>query len=315
MAGGLVALLDDIAALVKLTAASTDDIAAVASKASARAIGVVVDDTAVVPQYLNGVEPRRELPIIRKIAVGSLRNKLFFILPLIIFLSWLWPASLTPLLMLGGLYLCFEGAEKILELFHPHSAEETETPAIIAGEEAEKNVISGAIRTDFILSAEIMVIAMNTIAHEGTWAIRIISLIVVAVLITLLVYGVVAVLVKMDDVGLALMRRESSMTQKIGAVLVSGMPLVMKGISLLGTFAMLWVGGHIVLNGLADIGLHAPEHAVEYLVHALTSWSSGTLLSVLAWCAETFFAMIFGLLCGGIAVVTTHFFSSLRGTQ
>ena len=167
MAGGLAALLDDVAALVKLTAASVDDVAAAAGRASVKATGVVIDDTAVVPQYVDGISPKRELPIIKKIAIGSLRNKLLFILPVILLLSWLLPVSLTPLLMLGGLYLSFEGAEKVLEMFGGGHHEE-DKPAVEQGPDAEKKIISGAVRTDFILSAEIMVISMNSIASDGS---------------------------------------------------------------------------------------------------------------------------------------------------
>lgn len=306
MAGGLAALLDDVAALVKLTAASADDVAAAAGRASVKAAGVVVDDAAVVPQYVSGIEPKREFPIVWKIAKGSLVNKLI-ILVLILILDFFLPASLTPLLMLGGLYLSFEGAEKVLEMFGfgHHEAHEDETPAVIQGAEAEKKVVSGAVRTDFILSAEIMVISMNSLAAgSGIWM-KAGALIIVAVLITLLVYGAVALLVKMDDFGLHLMKKESS--KKLGEGIVNAMPKVMNFISVVGTFAMLWVGGHILLSGFDTLGWHAPyalvhsiEHWFEHLVH-------GGFGAVVLWFVETFCSMIFGLLFGAVIALVMHF--------
>ena len=198
MAGGLVALLDDVAALVKLAAASVDDVGAAAARASVKATGVVVDDTAVTPRYVQGLEPERELPIIKRIALGSLRNKLLIILPVIMLLSQFLPWLLTPILMVGGAYLAYEGAEKVWEIVSGHHEEEAE-----AGEVDEDAVVSGAIRTDFILSAEIMVIALNEVDTEPFLS-RLIILVIVALLITALVYGVVGLIVKMDDVGLHL---------------------------------------------------------------------------------------------------------------
>ena len=166
MAGGLAALLDDIAALAKLAAASTDDVAAASARASVKAAGVVVDDAAVTPQYVQGIDPKRELPIIWRITLGSLRNKLLIILPVALLLSEVAPWLLTPILMLGGTYLCFEGAEKILELVTGHTEEKA---AAEQGPEAEKRIISGAVRTDLILSAEIMVISLNEVMQETIW--------------------------------------------------------------------------------------------------------------------------------------------------
>lgn len=305
MAGGLAALLDDVAALVKLTAASTDDVAAAAGRASIKASGVVIDDTAVVPQYVDGISPKRELPIIWKITLGSLRNKLLFILPAILLLSWLLPAALTPLLMLGGLYLAFEGAEKVLEMVHPHE-EAPETPALLEGEDAEKQIISGAVRTDFILSAEIMVISLNTIAEDGSFWLRAAALVVVAILITALVYGVVALLVKMDDIGLAMAERDSAGAKKLGLGIVKAMPKIMSVISVAGTFAMLWVGGHILLVGLDELGWHFPyslAHDVMEWGHALAhNWIGASV----GWLAETVVAMIFGAIVGFIIVGIMH---------
>lgn len=237
MAAGLAALLDDIAALAKLTAASVDDIAGAAGRASAKAAGVVVDDTAVAPRFVQGVNPKRELPIIKKITIGSLRNKLLIILPVALILSQFAPWLLTPLLMLGGTYLCFEGAEKVIEHLS-HQEHAPNEPAADRGPEAEKKITSGAIRTDLILSAEIMVIALNEVSHEPFLS-RTLILIVVAIVITVLVYGVVALIVKMDDIGLALAQKDSEGAQKFGRGLVKAMPTVLSVISIVGVFAML----------------------------------------------------------------------------
>src|SRR6476469_9223137 len=221
MSGGLFALLDDVAALAKLAAASVDDVGAAAGRASAKAAGVVVDDTAVTPQYVAGVAAERELPIIKKIAVGSLRNKILFILPAALLLSQFLPWLLTPLLMCGGTYLCYEGAEKVWERLGGghHGPEASESVDQQFGPEHEGPMVAGAIRTDFILSAEIMVIALNEVADEPFLS-RAIILLVVAVAITILVYGVVAAIVKMDDVGLHLVGRASAGAQRVGHALV-----------------------------------------------------------------------------------------------
>ena len=209
MSGGIVALFDDVAAIAKLAAASVDDVGAAAGRASAKAAGVVVDDTAVTPRYVHGFAADRELPMIKRIAVGSLRNKLLIILPVILVLSQFLPWLLTPILMIGGTYLCFEGAEKIYEKVSRHHAEPGEQqPTAIQGADQENVMVKGAIRTDFILSAEIMVISLNEVADEGLVS-RAVILVVVAIGITLLVYGVVGLIVKMDDVGLHLSERNS----------------------------------------------------------------------------------------------------------
>ncbi len=304
MAGGLAALLDDVAALVKLTAASVDDVTAAAGRASVKAAGVVVDDTAVVPQYVRGIEPKREFPIVFKIARGSFKNKLF-ILAIILLLDWLLPAALTPLLMLGGLYLSFEGAEKVIEMVTTTQVTDKE-PALVQGQEAEEKVVAGAIRTDFILSAEIMVISMNTIAGEtGFWT-KLATLLVVGFFITLLVYGAVALLVKMDDFGLALMGKKSAAAQNFGQKLVAAMPAVMNTISIVGTFAMLWVGGHILLDGFDKLGWTWPYSLVHSLEHWVEALASGGFAALLLWCTQTLCSMIFGMLLGSILVGILH---------
>ncbi len=307
MSAGLFGLLDDIAALAKLAAASIDDVGAAAGRASAKAAGVVVDDTAVTPQYVQGVAAHREVPIIKRIAKGSLRNKLLFILPAALLLSEFADFLLTPLLMVGGTYLCYEGAEKIWERISGHAATVEEAKEHL-DTEAEETVISGAIRTDFILSAEIMVISLNEVAGESLLA-RAAILIVVAIGITILVYGVVAVIVKMDDVGLNLAQRSSAAVQSFGRGLVRAMPVLLSVIGAVGVVAMLWVGGHIILAGVDDLGWHWPydlvhdlEHEVEHAVHDL----GGALVSTLGWLTNTVASAIVGVVVGAVVVVVMH---------
>jgi predicted DNA repair protein MutK len=305
VSGGLFALLDDVAALARLAAASADDIGAAAGRASAKAAGVVVDDTAVTPQYVAGVAAKRELPIIKKIATGSLRNKIFFILPAALLFSEFLPWLLTPLLMLGGTYLCYEGAEKVWERLTHHDDHAGETPQQQFGAEHEAPMVAGAIRTDFILSAEIMVIALNEVADEG-FVSRAIILFVVAIAITILVYGVVALIVKMDDVGLHLMERTSTAAQKLGHTLVRAMPRLLAVISVVGTAAMLWVGGHIILVGLDDLGWHwlyeLVHHWEEDVHHAI----EGFVGSALAWLVNTAASLALGALWGAVVVAVMH---------
>ncbi|AXG13978.1 DUF808 domain-containing protein [Intrasporangium calvum] len=307
MAGGLVALLDDIAALVKLAAASVDDVGAAAARASVKATGVVVDDTAVTPRYVQGLHPERELPIIKRIAVGSLRNKLLIILPVIMLLSQFLPWLLTPILMLGGTYLAYEGAEKVWEAVTGHHEEDLPT---VVDEAQEDTVVSGAVRTDFILSAEIMVIALNEVADEPFLA-RLAILIVVALLITGLVYGVVALIVKMDDLGLRLAQRDSSSSQAIGRALVKGMPSLLSLLSTVGIAAMLWVGGHILLVGIDELGWHAlydVVHTMEEAVHGVAGVGG-----LLAWLVNTAASALLGLVVGAVVVAIMHLIPRRRG--
>ncbi|ATG54296.1 ABC transporter [Brachybacterium ginsengisoli] len=302
MAGGLAALLDDVAALARLAAASADDVAAASAKASSKAVGVVIDDAAVTPQYVKGLEPKRELPIIWRITKGSFRNKLIFILPVLLLLSVFAPWALTPILMLGGLYLSFEGAEKIWELV---SGKPKEAPAAAEGPDAEDRIVSSAVRTDLILSAEIMVISMNSIDAESLWA-RAAVLVVVAIGITVLVYGAVGILVKMDDVGLALAAdKNSEAKQKFGNGLVHAMPKVMNVISYVGMVAMLWVGGHILLVGTHELGLAQPYGFVHHL-EGMVEGVAG-IGGVLAWLINTFFSFVVGLVVGAVVAVIMHF--------
>jgi len=298
MAGGLVALLDDIAALAKVAAASIDDVGVAAGRATAKAAGVVVDDTAVTPRYVHGFTADRELPIIKRIAIGSLRNKLLFITPAALVLSQFAPWLLTPILMLGGTYLCFEGAEKIYEKLAGH--EEQAEPAAMEGVDYEKTMTQGAIRTDFILSAEIMVISLNEVAHEP-FLMRTMILIVVALAMTALVYGVVALIVKMDDIGLSLAERPSATSQRIGRALVAAMPKVLSVLSTVGIVAMLWVGGHILLKGVDELGWHAPYAAVHHLEESLHG--VGGVGGLLGWLANTLASALAGGLVGAVVVL------------
>lgn len=307
MAGGLAALLDDVAALVKVTAASLDDIALGAGKASTKALGVVVDDAAVTPQYVDGISPKRELPIIWKIARGSLRNKLLFILPVALLLSTFAPWALTPILMLGGAYLVFEGAEKLMEAFGwiKHHGVELE-----GKDRDEKAIIGSAVRTDLVLSAEILVISLNEVADQP-FLMRTAILLVVAIMMTVVVYGAVGLIVKMDDIGLCLAAKPRELSQKIGRGLVKAMPIVMSVLSKVGVVAMLWVGGHLLLVGMDELGWHAPYgfvHHMELLVHDAT----GQAGAVLGWLVNTAFSCLAGFIMGTVITVIILGIKKLR---
>jgi predicted DNA repair protein MutK len=297
VAGGLVALLDDVAVLARAAAASLDDVAAAAGRASVKAAGVVVDDTAVTPQYVHGLAAEREIPIVKKIAIGSLRNKLLFILPAIMLLSEFADVLLTPLLMLGGAYLCFEGAEKVWGRLRGHGPEDVDEHAMVD----EGTIISGAVRTDFILSAEIMVIALNEVSEEP-FVSRLVILAVVALAITVLVYGVVGLIVKMDDAGLRLAESPRGGTASFGRGLVSAMPKLLSALTVVGTAAMLWVGGHILLVGTHE--LHAGAvydwvHDLEHHAHEAT----GSFGGVVGWSVNTLASGVIGLAVGALVVL------------
>lgn len=310
MAGGLVGLLDDIAALAKLAAASIDDVGAAAGKASAKAVGVVVDDTAVTPAYVQGLAAERELPIIGKIARGSIRNKLLIILPVALLLSAIAPTLVEIILMIGGTYLSYEGAHKIIHaVTHSsdtsggHGGQATHDQvgiAAIEGKAAEDATVSSAVRTDLILSAEIMVIALKEVLDTPLWE-RAIILVVVALLITLLVYGVVALIVKMDDIGLALAQRESAFSKRIGTAMVRFMPKLLSVLSKVGTVAMLWVGGHILLSGSYELGWHWPYGVVHHWEDSVHGVSG--IGGALGWIVNTAASTVVGLAVGA-AVAT-----------
>lgn len=297
MSAGLAALLDDVAVLARAAAASVDDVAAGASRASVKAAGVIVDDAAVTPRYVTGFKPERELPMIRRIAVGSLRNKLLFILPVALLLSEFLDWALTPILMVGGAYLCFEGAEKIWELINPHHHAE-ESSVSEQGAQQEDQMVSSAIRTDFILSAEIMVISLNEVEDEPLVS-RALILIAVAFAITALVYGVVALIVKMDDVGLNLAKTREGAGATFGRGLVKAMPIVLSVLSKIGIAAMLWVGGHILLVGIDELGWHYPYEEVHHLEEDVGG-------GVLGWFVNTGASAILGIVVGAIVVAVMH---------
>lgn len=319
MAGGLAALLDDIAAIAKIAAASIDDIGAAAGRAGVKAAGVVIDDAAVTPRYVVGFEPNRELPIIWRIAKGSLINKIAIILPVALLLHWLLPQAITPLLMIGGAYLCYEGAEKILEALTHKKETLAETAAELNSADHEKKMVSGAIRTDFILSAEIMAIALAElvkpadaatlpVAAPPSMGMLAFSLGLVALVITVGVYGAVALIVKMDDVGLNLAQRRSAGAQAFGRGLVRAMPIVMKILSVVGIAAMIWVGGHIVVAGLNDLGLHEPYHIFHVIADA-AGHAVPAAEGLVSWTTTTFLDFLAGLALGSVIVGVHHLFA------
>lgn len=307
MASGLVALLDDIAGLTKLAAASLDDVGAAAGKAGSKAVGVVVDDAAVTPRYVTGLTPDRELPIIWKITKGSLRNKLLILLPAALLLSSFAPWAITPILMLGGAYLCFEGAEKVIEAFGSDHGSDEEI-AELDPQALEKQQVSGAIRTDLILSAEIMAIALAEVATTPLLE-RAAVLAAVGIAITIGVYGVVGLIVKMDDIGLHLAKTPA--TRGIGCALVKGMPVVMRWLSIIGTAAMIWVGGGILVHGIESFGLHAPalwiHHASDVAAQALPFMGGAA-----AWVATALGSGLVGLVVGASIVPLVHVAGKLR---
>ena len=304
MPSGLAALLDDIAGITKLAAASLDDVGAAAGKAGTKAVGVVVDDTAVTPGYAMGFTPDRELPIVWKIAMGSFRNKFLFLLPGALLLSAFAPWAVTPILMVGGAYLCFEATEKIVEAFAHHeiAGEEVEDLALSSAElEAQK--VGGAIRTDLILSGEIMAIALADVADRPL-AIQAAALAVIGLGLTVAVYGVVALIVKMDDIGLHLAQRANPGARALGRGLVKAMPVTMEALTVIGTAAMLWVGGGIIVHGLEHFHLTPVPHWVEGFSH----WAGAVpgVGAVTGWAAMAAASAVVGLIIGGAIVGVLH---------
>jgi hypothetical protein len=304
MAVGLLALLDDVAGLVKVAAASLDDIAGQASRAGLKAAGAVIDDAAVTPSYVHGFTADRELPIVWRIALGSIKNKLLFLLPAALLLSLFAPWLITPLLMIGGAYLCYEGAEKIYHKLAPHSAEKHEEiiePIAIDPKTLEDQKVAGAIKTDFILSAEIMTIALAAIEAPDIWT-QALILLVVAIGITVAVYGVVALIVKGDDAGVWLAAKgRTGVGRALGRGIVKGMPVVMRVLSVIGTAAMTWVGGSIVAHGLYEFGIDGPEHIIEAAAH----WAEATFPAIAAfagWLATATVDFIFGVILGALLI-------------
>ncbi len=300
---GLLALLDDVAAIAKVAAASVDDVAAAALKAGGKAAGVVIDDAAVTPKYVTGFKPARELPIIGRIALGSLRNKLIILLPVLLALEAFFPVAITPLLMLGGAYLCFEGAEKLFHALFPHGDAAVEADFAVGDEKVlEEAKIAGAIKTDFILSAEIMTIALSVIDSPEFWM-KAVVLAVVGALITVVVYGAVALIVKMDDIGLHLAAKgRLGLTRALGRGLVRGMPVLLSLLSIIGTAAMLWVGGNIVVHGLEVTHLWAwPYEAIKHLADQAAA-ALPQMAGLVQWLVTAALDGVFGLILGTLLI-------------
>ena len=302
MAGGLLALLDDVALIARQAAASVDDIAGMTAKTSTKAAGVVIDDAAVTPQYVSGVTPSRELPMIWRITKGSLRNKLVFILPIALLLNAFAPWALTPILMLGGTYLVFEGAEKIVHKLSSDSDEQAEQAAN-KSEQDEDALVNSAIRTDLILSTEIMVISLDEVKDQPVWM-EAAVLIAVGIFLTVAVYGAVALLVKIDDIGRGMIERGNA--PKLGRGLVKAMPHVLNAIGVIGTIAMLWVGGHLIVRGLDEVvGWHWPHEIIAKGQEAVGGGALG-------WMVETGISMIVGLIVGFIVLGVVQLVKKLR---
>ena len=304
MPGGLVALLDDVSVIARTAAASVDDITVAASRAGSKTAGVVIDDAAVTPSYVTGLDPSRELPIIGKITLGSLKNKLLILLPGALLLSWFLPQAIIFILMMGGAYLSYEGAEKVMEKLGGEKHGKTLEDEIEDPAQFEKQRVSGAIRTDLILSAEIMAITLNEVADESL-IVRAGVLAIVGIAVTVFVYGAVALIVKMDDVGLHLVEKESDTAKSVGKFLLKAMPKLLAALSFIGTIAMLWVGGGIIVHGTHEIGLNLLydlAHGAEYAVKAAT----GALSGILGWFTYAAISALFGLILGVILAIVIH---------
>lgn len=320
MSTGLIALLDDVAGLAKVAAASLDDVAGQAARAGAKAAGVVIDDAAVTPRYVVGFAADRELPIIGRIAWGSLKNKVLYLLPGALALSLLAPWAITPLLMLGGAFLCYEGAEKVFHALMPHRAHAHEEAVGAAPPDPralEDAKVSGAIKTDFILSAEVMAIALSTVPDASFWS-QALILALVGVGITVVVYGAVALIVKADDAGVALAHSERfgpgplrSLTQGFGRALVYGMPVFLKALSVVGTAAMVWVGGGIIIHGLEAFGWTALGHAVHDAAVA-AGRAVPAVAGFVEWLVTAAASGVVGLVLGGVLIpVVEHVLAPL----
>jgi hypothetical protein len=308
MSVGLLGLLDDVAAIAKVAAASLDDVAAQATKAGAKAAAVVIDDTAVTPRYVFGFSADRELPIVGRIAAGSLRNKLLVLLPCTLAVAYFLPRMLTPLLMLGGVYLCYEGAEKVFETIVPHKARDHEARVGTVAMNAqilENEKVASAIKTDFILSAEIMAITLAAVPDASLWM-QALVLSLVGIGITVAVYGVVALIVKADDIGVALAMHDGRsfagvVSRALGRGLVLGMPGFLAVLGAVGTAAMIWVGGSIIVHGLEAFNLHSVSHAIGSVAEA-ASHAVPFLAGAVKWTVETLLSGIIGLLIGGMLI-------------
>ena len=309
MSTGLIALLDDLAVLTKIAAASLDDAGAQAAKAGSKAAGIVIDDAAVTPRYVVGLTADRELPIIRQIAAGSLKNKLLLLLPGALLLSWLAPWVITPLLMAGGAFLCMEGYHKVMDLIQPASHghdDERVTAGLQTAQELEMDRVGSAVRTDFILSAEIMAITLDSVSTSPMWM-QAVVLAVVGLGMTFLVYGVVALIVKADDFGVYLVGSGSRILRRLGRSIVSGMPFFLNALSFVGMLAMLWVGGGILTHGLHEMGVHGPEETIHYAASSVAEFMP-SLASFMTWLASAGIAAILGILIGAFVDLSVKHF-------
>lgn len=299
------ALLDDIAVLARAAAASIDDVVAGAAKASAKSAGVVIDDAAVSPQYVQGLSPKRELPVVWKITRGSLINKALIIVGIMLLSTWA-PWVFPWLLLIGGTYLAYEGAEKVWHWITAQRGHETSVEEVIERTAtSEKQIVASAVRTDFVLSIEIMLISLANI-HVDSWPLRLATLVVVALLMTVAVYGTVALLVKMDDAGFWLRRRRPRVLKVLGTWLVKAMPWVFKGLTVVGAIAMLWVGGHILLTNLAEVGVAGPYGVVSAITHSIHA------PAVVTWFIDSGLSAIFGLAWGAVVLLILTLGARLR---
>jgi uncharacterized protein len=312
VSSGLLALLDDVAVIAKLAAASLDDAAGQAAKAGSKAMtkaaGIVIDDAAVTPRYVVGFAADRELPIVGKIALGSAKNKMLFLLPGALLMSFFAPWLITPLLMIGGVYLALEGYEKVADLFGLHGHDDDggglDEDAGKTSLELENEKVASAIRTDFILSAEIMAITLSTVAASALW-VQGMVLAIVGLGMTAAVYGSVAIIVKADDVGAAMARTQFGLVRAIGRGIVLGMPIFLKILTYIGMVAMLWVGGGIITHGLYELGIKGPETAIKHAGSVVAAYVPG-MSGFISWFVGAGISAVIGLIIGAIVAPLVH---------
>jgi len=301
---GLLALLDDVAAIAKVAAASVDDVVGQAVKASSKAAGAVIDDAAVTPKYVHGFSADRELPIVWSIARGSLFNKLVILLPLALLLSIFAPWAIAPLLMLGGAFLCFEGAEKVWHALNPadHHTEDVYRDKL-ADAHLEEKKVRGAIKTDFILSAEIMTITLSALPTDLPFWMVAGALAVAGVIITVAVYGAVGLIVKADDAGLAMAAKgRLAATRKLGVLIVRGMPTFMTLLVIVGTAAMIWVGGSIIVHGLYELGFKVPYDTIHGIAVSVAQGVPARIEGAVEWLVTAGLDGLIGLALGALLI-------------